>query len=161
MLQSSFPWKVDYREKRIVTFNNSHSYHVFIYTDFLVFSFTETRTDKPSILSYVKRSTMFSNHFYPFYSFNDVIETYEVIDTERDSLNSMVYEDVAIGMPGYAEEGQTLIYEDGTYTLSYEEAILPNFTLYIGDVDYFNVSIRRKDYDLKENLTKVNLIYLK
>ena len=29
----------------------------------------------------------------------------------------MEYSDVAIGMPGYAEEGQTLIYEDGKYTL--------------------------------------------
>ena len=86
---------------------------------------------------------------------SDVIETYEVIDTYDIRLHSMVYSDVAIGMPSYAEEGQTLIYEDGTYTLYYDEAILPNFTLYIGDVDYaLKFQYEDKAYDLKGNLSR-------
>ena len=86
---------------------------------------------------------------------SNVIETYEVMDTYDIRLNSMVYSDVAIGMPSYAEEGQTLIYEDGTYTLYYDEAILPDFSLYVGDVDY-SLSFRYEevDYDLKENLSR-------
>ena len=60
---------------------------------------------------------------------SDVIETYEVMATKDIQLLSMEYSDVAIGMPGYAEEGQTLIYEDGVYTLSYDDAILAEFHL--------------------------------
>ena len=44
-------------------------------------------------------------------------------------LVSMEYSDVAIGMPGYAEEGQTLIYEDGIYTLQYMMQHLKEFHL--------------------------------
>lgn len=82
----------------------------------------------------------------------DVVETYAVEETEIRLL-SMQYSDVAIGMPAYAEEGQTLIYEDGLYTLSYEDAILNNFNLYIGDVDHgltFKYGVRQ--FDLKELL---------
>lgn len=65
----------------------------------------------------------------------DVVETY-AIEGEMIRLLSMQYSDVAIGMPAYAEDGQTLIYEDGVYTLSYEDALLKDFNLYIGNVDY-------------------------
>lgn len=65
----------------------------------------------------------------------DVVETY-AIEGEMIRLLSMQYSDVAIGMPAYAEDGQTLIYEDGVYTLSYEDALLQDFNLYIGNVDY-------------------------
>lgn len=55
----------------------------------------------------------------------------------------------------HAEDGQTLIYEDGVYTLSYDEAILQNFTLYIGDVDYkLQLQYMTNIIDLKEQLTR-------
>lgn len=82
----------------------------------------------------------------------DVIETYEVQDTEIRLL-SMQYSDVAIGMPAYAEEGQTLIYEDGVYTLSYEDKVLDDFNLYIGDVDYdLKINYGAQQFNLKEIL---------
>ena len=85
----------------------------------------------------------------------DVIETYEALETNELRLVSMEYEDVAIGMPAYAEEGQTLIYEDGKYKLSYERAVLPNFTLYIGDIDYELLLVYQGEkIDLKKRLQR-------
>ena len=67
----------------------------------------------------------------------------------------MQYSDVAIGMPAYAEEGQTLIYEDGVYTLSYEDAVLNDFNLYIGDVDHgLTFKYEAGQFNLKELLGK-------
>ena len=86
----------------------------------------------------------------------DVIETYEVED-KKIRLLSMQYSDVAIGMPAYAEEGQTLIYEDGVYTLSYKDAVLDDFNLYIGDVDHgLTFKYEARQFNLKELLGKGN-----
>jgi len=86
----------------------------------------------------------------------DVIETYEVEDM-KIRLLSMQYSDVAIGMPAYAEEGQTLIYEDGVYTLSYKDAVLDDFNLYIGDVDHgLTFKYEARQFNLKELLGKGN-----
>ena len=123
---------------------------------FPVFSFTEARAEHPTMY-YVALDDerRFQIVFTHSIHLSDVIETYEVMDTYDIRLHSMVYSDVAIGMPSYAEEGQTLIYEDGTYTLYDDEAILPNFTLYIGDVDYtLNFLYQEETYNLKENLRR-------
>ena len=123
---------------------------------FPVFSFTETRTEHPTMYYLtLEDERRFQIVFTHSIHLSDVIETYEVMDTYDIRLHSMVYSDVAIGMPSYAEEGQTLIYEDGKYTLYYNEAILPNFTLYIGDVDYaLRFQYEEKVYDLKGNLSQ-------
>lgn len=103
----------------------------------------------------VKEESRFQIIFTHSIHLTDVVETYEISPTYKIVPLSMSYSDVAIGMPGYAEEGQTLIYEDGIYTLHYEEMSLPNFTLYIGDVDYaLQLLYRGKTYDLKENLQR-------
>ena len=128
---------------------------VFLFTPlFPIFSFTETRTAHPTMYYLtLEDERRFQIVFTHSIHLSDVIETYEVMDTYDIRLHSMVYSDVAIGMPSYAEEGQTLIYEDGKYTLYYNEAILPNFTLYIGDVDYaLRFQYEEKAYDLKGNL---------
>ena len=98
---------------------------------------------------------MFQLKFMHSIHLTDVIETYEALETNELRLISMEYEDVAIGMPAYAEEGQTVIYEDGKYKLSYEQAVLPNFTLYIGDVDYeLSLVHQGEKIDLKKRLQR-------
>lgn len=123
---------------------------------FPVFSFTETRTEHPkTYYTAVEEETDFQIIFTHSIHLTDVVETYEISSTYEILPLSMSYSDVAIGMPGYAEEGQTLIYEDGIYTLYYEETALPNFTLYIGDVDYtLHFVYKGKTYDLKGNLQR-------
>ncbi|WP_431028810.1 DUF1850 domain-containing protein [Lysinibacillus sp. LZ02] len=123
---------------------------------FPVFSFIETRTEKTEMyyLEY-DEDPHFQIVFTHSIHLTDVVESYEALPTYDIRLHSMRYSDVAIGMPGYAEEGQTLIYEDGIYTLYYDNAVLPNFTLYIGDVDYtLRFEYRGKTYNLKENLSR-------
>ena len=119
-------------------------------------TFTETRIDQPS-MHYINLtdSTDFQIIFTHSIHLTDVVESYRVLPTKDIQLMSMKYSDVAIGMPGYAEEGQTLIYEDGIYTLSYDEAILQNFTLYIGDVDYdLKLQYMKQTIDLKKRLVR-------
>ena len=123
---------------------------------FPVFSFTETRVEDPEMYyAALHKETSFQFVFTHSIHLTDVTETYEVLPAYRIRPVSMSYSDVAIGMPGYAEEGQTLIYEDGIYTLYYGESSLPGFTLYIGDVDYaLDFLYLQKTYDLKENLQR-------
>ena len=119
-------------------------------------TFTESRIDQPNVhYLTLTESTDFQITFTHSIHLTDVVESYRILPTEDIQLLSMEYSDVAIGMPSYAEEGQTLIYEDGKYTLTYDEAILPNFTLYIGDVDYdLKLQYMEQTIDLKQQLVR-------
>lgn len=69
----------------------------------------------------------------------------------------MEYEDVAVGMPAHAEEGQTLTYENGKYKLEYENTTMDQFTLYIGNIDLdLYVNYGDKNYNLKKSLKRGN-----
>ena len=123
---------------------------------FPVFSFTETRVENPEMYyTGLHKETSFQFVFTHSIHLTDVKEAYEVLPTYRIRPVSMSYSDVAIGMPGYAEEGQTLIYEDGVYTLYYEEASLLDFAIYIGDVAYdLEFLYGKQSYNLKKNLQR-------
>ena len=121
-----------------------------------VLSFTETRTDSPTMyyLS-LNEETDFQIIFTHTIHKSEVIENYRVLNNKEILLLSMEYSDVAIGMPSYAEEGQTLVFKDGFYTLSYAHEVLPYFTLFIGDVeDQLILQYQKKKYNLKGNLEK-------
>ena len=99
-------------------------------------TFTETRITNPTTYYIpLKNETLFQIIFTHSIHLSDVKESYEVLPSNELQLLAMEYSDVAIGMPSYAEEGQTLQYEDGVYTLHYEDAKLKNFVLHIGDID--------------------------
>lgn len=123
---------------------------------FQVCTFTETRTEHPTIhFISLEKQDRFQIMFTHTIHLSDVIETYSVLESNEIQLVSMQYSDVAIGMPGYAEEGQTLSYENGVYTLKYDKAVLTDFILHIGDVDnklefYYN----EKSFDLKAELDR-------
>ncbi|MEG0473757.1 MAG: DUF1850 domain-containing protein [Solibacillus sp.] len=117
---------------------------------------TETRNEQP-IVNYVLLDS--GNDFQIVFThsihLSDVIESYRVLTSYELQLVSMEYSDVAIGMPGYAEKGQALTYEEGVYTLRYDDAKLPNFTLHIGAVQHkLMLRYGEEEYDLKENLKK-------
>lgn len=121
---------------------------------FTVISFTETRTINPQMFYIlVGKDAAFQIRFTHSIHLTDVLENYEIIDGKIKMI-SMEYEDVAIGMPAYAEEGQTLIYEDGKYKL-YTNKILENFVLYVGDINtdlFFYYGDR--EYNLKKALRR-------
>lgn len=121
-----------------------------------VFVFTETRTDQP-IMHYISITT--DNSFCIRYTHSihqsDVLEHYQYTEDNRIQMLGMEYEDLAIGMPGYAEEGQTLTQQNGKYYLQFEETMLENFTIYIGDLDIDLVfGYEGLEYDLKKDLQR-------
>ena len=118
--------------------------------------FTETRTEQPSrYFIPLKDEDEFQLIFTHSIHLTDVIESYKVLSTNELQLLAMEYSDVAIGMPSYAEKGQTLQFENGTYTLHYEDARIKDFTLHIGDVDYkLDVLYEGQTISLKKQLTR-------
>ncbi|KGR90204.1 RocC [Ureibacillus massiliensis 4400831 = CIP 108448 = CCUG 49529] len=123
---------------------------------FKVFSFTETRTNNPHMYYInVSKDNLFQIRFTHSIHLTDVLETYEITDSNRLKLVSMEYEDVNVGMPAHAEEDQTLTFEDGKYKLSYKDKTIDNFTLLIGNVDYdLFFQYKGEEYDLKKSLIR-------
>lgn len=103
---------------------------------YTVFSFQETRTNNPEMYYInVSKEHKFNIRFTHSIHLTDVLESYEITKNNQIKPLSMEYEDVAVGMPAHAEEGQNLSYENGKYKLEYENKTLDNFTIFIGDID--------------------------
>lgn len=102
------------------------------------FTFTETRTEQPEMVyRLLSDESEFRIRYVHSIFLTNVYETYQV-QRENGMLKflTMEYEDVGIGLPGYADEGETLsVTEDGIYTLTYQDKVIDSFVLYIGDVD--------------------------
>ena len=122
----------------------------------LVFSFTETKTDQPEkfFINILDEETFQIRYTHSIH-LTDVVETYEITKSKELKLMSMEYEDVAIGMPAYAEEGERLTYENGRYILSYDDKVLSDFTIYIGNIDIdLSFIYDQQSYNLKKHLEK-------
>jgi hypothetical protein len=123
-----------------------------------VFSFEETRTREGNLLyiPFHRDQATFQFIYTHSIHLSDVVETYEVTEENRIRSISMEYEDVAIGMPGYAEEGQTLtILENGHYYLTFEHMVMPSFTMHLSDIISKQTFMYDGQlYDLKEILPK-------
>lgn len=119
-------------------------------------TFTETKTEQPEqFFLPLKNEDTFQFVFTHSIHLTDVIESYKVLPANDFQMLAMEYSDVAIGMPSYAEEGQTLHYENGVYTLKYMDAKLKEFTLHIGDVDYkLNLQHKGRIIPLKDYLIR-------
>lgn len=119
-------------------------------------TFVETRSEN-SIIYYRPLENI--DEFQIIYTHSihltDVYENYVALPSNGIQLLSMEYSDVAIGMPGYAEEGQTLHYKNGIYKLQYDDAKVNNFVLHIGNVDYrLDLQHKNETVELKKILTR-------
>ncbi|MEK5040854.1 DUF1850 domain-containing protein [Sporosarcina sp. FSL K6-3457] len=100
------------------------------------FTFTEHRTEHPKLFYIpVESDDSFQIRYVHSIHLTDVIESYELTVDQKIRLVSMQYEDLAIGLPGYAEEGETLSVNDGVYTLTYDDNVIDSFVMLIGNVD--------------------------
>ena len=122
-----------------------------------VFSFEETRTSNGQVVYIPLHKDELTFQFIYTHSIHlsDVVEYYEVTDDLSIKSIAMEYEDLAIGMPGYAEEGETLTIEDGKYRLAFASNIIPSFTMHISNISskqYFLYD--DVEYDLKKILKK-------
>lgn len=86
---------------------------------------------------------------------SDVIEFYEVRENQDIGLLSMTYENLSIGLPGEAGEGESLSLENGIYTLTYQDKVIDSFIIRIGRVDA-DLAFRYQgnEVDLKAYLKK-------
>ncbi len=121
-----------------------------------VFTFTEYRTDHPkTYFLKIEDEEDFQIRYVHSIFLTDVIESYLVTEQNDIRALSMQYEDVGIGLPGYAEEGESLVVNDGIYTLTYEHNVFQSFVLFIGDVNADLAFIYKgREVDLKTYLTK-------
>ena len=100
------------------------------------FTFTEQRTDHPKrFFLPLTNVDEFQIRYVHSIHLTDVVETYAVTDVDKIRLLSMTYENLGIGLPGYAAEGETMTLADGMYTLTYDDKVIEEFTLFIGSVD--------------------------
>ncbi|MCZ8539614.1 DUF1850 domain-containing protein [Psychrobacillus psychrodurans] len=121
-----------------------------------VFVFTETRSDDPKLYYLrIEDARDFQIIFTHSIHKSDVIELYKITEDAKIQLVSMMYEDLAIGMPGHAEEGQTFEEKDGIYKLSYDDKVINSFTLLVADIDMDLIfKYKQKEYDLKKILER-------
>lgn len=122
-----------------------------------VFSFEETRSSNGQAVYIPIHNDDFTFQFIYTHSIHlsDVVEYYEVTDDFSIRALAMEYEDLAIGMPGYAEEGETLTIEDGKYRLTYAWSTMPNFTMHISNISSKQHFLyHNEEYDLKKILKK-------
>ena len=63
-----------------------------------------------------------------------VVETYEKTAANEIRQVELIYEDLAIGMPSDAGEGETFVQEDGRYYIKNMNRIFPYIYLRVGEV---------------------------
>ena len=123
-----------------------------------VFSFEGTRSysNEACYIAYDKRNPSFQFLYTHSIHLSNVKEFYRVKQDLSIQAIAMEYEDVAIGMPGFAEKGQSLIVEDGLYRLTYnEEKIFNEVTIHISNISSMqHFFYKETTYDLKKLLVK-------
>ena len=128
----------------------------FLFPSKQAFIFTETRTTSEKLFYVpISEDSEFQIRYVHSIHLTDVIESYEITADQKIRLVSMAYENLGIGLPGYAGEGETFSMANGMYTLTYDNRVLESFTMLIGNVDA-ELALRYSgdEIDLKEQLTK-------
>lgn len=119
-------------------------------------SFTETRTDNARMYYVLMdEQNEFKIRYVHSIHLTDVLESYEVTASGKIRMLSMTYENLAVGLPGDAGEGETLTLNNGLYTLTYDDKVIDSFTMRIGKVAA-DLTFRYggNEIDLKERLEK-------
>lgn len=121
-----------------------------------VILFTEQKTDRPANY-YVSLAGAdeFQIRYVHSIHLTDVFETYEVTHDKKIRFKSMTYENIGIGLPGSAGDGETFSIIDGVYTLTYDDRVVDSFTMFIATIDT-DLALRydQKEFNLKEKLVK-------
>ncbi|TQR12936.1 DUF1850 domain-containing protein [Psychrobacillus soli] len=122
----------------------------------LAFVFTETRTAHPTVHYIpVQEDRTFQIRYTHSIHKSDVIESYKIRNNASIQLLTMEYTDLAIGLPGYAEEGQLFEELDGKYMLTYKSEVIDTFTIFIANID-MDLAFRYggEELDLKKTLNR-------
>ncbi|AOV08429.1 DUF1850 domain-containing protein [Sporosarcina ureilytica] len=116
--------------------------------------FSDTRSNKFFYVTINERKAFEIRYVHSIH-LTDVIESYEITPEQKIRLLSMSYQNLSIGLPGEAAEGETLELKDGVYTLTYNDRVIDSFRLHIGRVDA-DLALRydHNELDLKRYLEK-------
>lgn len=134
---------------------------LFIWTIFFIpmkdgVLFTEQKTDRP-VNYYVPlaKDDEFQIRYVHSIHLTDVFETYEVTHDKKIRFKSMTYENIGIGLPGSAGEGEKFSIIDGVYTLTYDDRVIDSFTMFIATIDTdLTFHYDQKEFNLKKKLVK-------
>lgn len=121
-----------------------------------VLLFTEQKTNNPeSYYIPLTENNEFQIRYVHSIHLTDVFETYEVTHDKRIRFKSMTYENIGIGLPGSAGEGETFSTIDDLYALTYDDRVIDSFTMFIATIDT-ELAFRygEKEFNLKEKLVK-------
>ncbi|AQQ53891.1 DUF1850 domain-containing protein [Planococcus lenghuensis] len=102
-----------------------------------------------------KQESFFQIRYTHSIHLSDVVESYEVTKEGNFRITELQYEDFAIGMPANAGKGEVFVEEDGKFFIRNMNRILPEFSLFVGDVDLdLELMTEGRVYDLKEVLQR-------
>lgn len=116
--------------------------------------FTETRTATPQhYIIPIEQPKQFEIIFTHSIHLSDVEEHYSITSTMTLQLLRMIYEDLAVGMPGSAEENQEIEFTDGKWVLNSFDSYVDSFILYNSPIHKkLEVRYDNEIYDLKAEL---------
>src|SRR5699024_585425 len=77
----------------------------------------------------LKKDQSVQNIFRQAIPLTDVVEKYEIINNNNILQNEIVYEELGIGMPSNAVEGQDFEYEDGKYHIKNLNNVFPEMNI--------------------------------
>jgi len=158
----------DYQKERIMRLNKRKvvpliivlcsifTFVLLFYPNNKVLLFSEQRSENP-INSYIslKKDQNFQIRYVHSIHLTDVIEAYEITNNEKIRFLSMTYENIGIGLPGTAGEGETFSFIDGLYSLTYDDHIIDSFVMFIANIDAeLAFQYMGNELDLKKKLKK-------
>lgn len=128
----------------LIAFFPFHKYYVFI----------DNETEE--IAAYVPaESPYFQIRYTHSIHLSEVIESYKVVENNVLMMIELEYEDFNIGMPSNAGEGETFVEKDGKYFIKNMTRELPEFRLFVGDVDAgLSFVTKGHQMDLKKTLVR-------
>lgn len=86
---------------------------------------------------------------------SEVLESYKVLSDNTLMMTELEYEDFNVGMPSNAGEGEIFVEKDGKYFIKNMTTELPEFRLFVGDVDAgLSFLIQGSEFDLKKILVR-------
>lgn len=119
-----------------------------------VIEFEQTRPERGNVFFIpLTNSQEFSLTFTHSIHLSDVKEIYKISESNDIQPYQMIYEDLAIGMPGAAEENQTFEKINGKWVLTTYGQSMESFTLYNSSIHKkLEVRYDNRMFDLKEEL---------
>lgn len=118
------------------------------------FVFIDNNSEK--ITAYIPVSnTNFQIKYTHSIHLSEVLESYKILPDDTLVATEVEYEDFNIGMPSNAGDGEEFVEKDGKYFIKNMNRKMPEFRLFVGDVDAgLSFLTAKKEFNLKKTLER-------